>query len=91
MEREIVSEAGTADQTHAVQETVPEWWAYAREFPHWYVWRGVAGHYYGRARGMSPPVVIRALNARELRDEIIHAELSGCSVSSRSRLNDHCA
>ena len=35
MEREIVSEAGTADQTHAVQETVPEWWAYAREFPHW--------------------------------------------------------
>jgi hypothetical protein len=35
MEREIVSEAGTADQTRAVPETVPEWWAYAREFPHW--------------------------------------------------------
>jgi hypothetical protein len=92
MERETASGPGTADATDAARETVPKWWAsYAREFPRWYVWRGVAGHYYGRARGMSPPVVIRALNARELRDEIIHAELSGCSVSSRSRLNDHCA
>jgi hypothetical protein len=94
MERETVPGSGTADASDAdrERETVPAWWAsYAREFPRWYVWRGVAGHYYARVRRTSPPMVVRALNAEDLRDEIMHAELSGWPVSSRSRLNHHCA
>jgi hypothetical protein len=96
MERETVSGSGTADASDAARErdpdSVPNWWAtYSREFPRWYVWRGVAGHYYGRVRRTSPPMVVRALNADGLRDEIMHAELSGWPVSSRSRLNNHCA
>jgi len=91
MEREIVSGDGTADQTEAVQETVPEWWAYAREFPHWYVWRGVAGHYYARVRRMSPPRVVRAPNAEKLRDEITRIELLPRPASSRPYFRNHCA
>jgi len=91
MEREIVSEPATADQAQAVQETVPDWWAYAREFPHWYVWRGVAGHYYARVRRMSPPRVVRAPNAEDLRDEITRVELSPRPVPSRPYFRNHCA
>ena len=37
MERETVSGPDTEDHT-----AMPEWQAYAPEFPQWYVWRGVA-------------------------------------------------
>src|SRR5215472_12626614 len=35
-------ECDTASGPAAVDET-PDWWPYAPEFPHWHVWRGVAG------------------------------------------------
>jgi hypothetical protein len=57
-----------------VQETIPEWWSHACEYPHWYVWRGVAGHFYARVLRTSPPKVVRALTAEGLRDEIRRAE-----------------
>ena len=57
-----------------VQETIPEWWSHAREYPHWYVWRGVAGHFYARVPRTSPSRVVRALTAEGLRDEIRRAE-----------------
>jgi hypothetical protein len=57
----------------AVDET-PEWWPYAPEFPHWHVWRGVAGLLYARRPRSSPPKVVRAKDLASLRDGILHAE-----------------
>ena len=71
--------------------TVPEWTAYAPEFPQWYVWRGVAGHFYARLPGSSPPRVVRALNPEELREEISRVEVALRLVLSRSRFRNHCA
>ena len=92
MERETVSGPDTADGTQSPADMVPGWWTYAHEFPHWYVWRGVTGrYYYARIPRTSPPVVVRALNAEDLRDEIVRAEMSSWPVSSRSQFRNHCA
>jgi hypothetical protein len=95
MQRETVSGSGTAgelDGPEGLDATVAKWRAsLAREFPRWYVWRGVAGHYYARVPRTSPPLVVRAQNAESLRDEISRAELSGWPLPSRARLRDHCA
>src|SRR6516165_4509785 len=40
-------------------EGSPDWWPYAPEFPHWHVWRGVAGLLYARRPKSSPPKVVR--------------------------------
>ncbi len=87
MERETVPGSDPADETGAI----PEWRAYAPEFPHWHVWRGVAGHYYARVPRSSPPRVVRAQNPEELRDEIIRAEMSRRLVPSGSHFRNHCA
>ncbi len=50
---------------------LPEWKAFAREFPQWYVWRGVAGQYYARVPRTSPPRVVRARNTEDLRRAIV--------------------
>ena len=64
---------GTAYETESAEKTAPQWWAYAREFPRWYVWRGVTGLYYARIPGISPQRVLRALTADILRDEIVRS------------------
>jgi hypothetical protein len=55
-------------------EEVPDWWPYAAEFPDWHVWRGVGGLLYARRPRTSPPVVVRAEDAVDLRDQIKRAE-----------------
>jgi hypothetical protein len=87
MERETGSGSEAADDAAAI----PEWRAYAREFPQWYVWRGVAGHYYARVPRSSPPRVVRALNPEDLREEIVRAEMSPVAVPARSHFRDYCA
>jgi hypothetical protein len=64
-----------------VQETIPEWWSHACEFPHWYVWRGVAGYFYARVPRTSPARVVRALTAESLLDEVRRAESSARPVT----------
>lgn len=41
-----------------------------REFPGWEVWQGIAGLVYARKPLTSPPVVIRAEDPADLRDQI---------------------
>jgi hypothetical protein len=53
----------------------PDWWPYAREFPHWHVWRGIAGLLYARRLMSSPPRVVRSQDPVELLDQIKRAEL----------------
>jgi len=53
----------------------PEWWPYAPEFPHWHVWRGVAGLFYARRPRSSPPKVVRGRDLTTLRERIIDAEV----------------
>lgn len=55
-------------------EDIPAWWPYAAEFPHWHVWRGVCGLVYARRPRRGPPIVVRAENAVDLRDQIRRAE-----------------
>jgi hypothetical protein len=50
------------------------WWPYRDEFPQWHVWRGVGGLFYARRRVSSPPLVVRAPDADQLRDRIRLAE-----------------
>lgn len=69
MERE------TATGFATVGEGAPDWWPYAREFPSWRVWRGVAGLVYARRMRASPPRVVRAKDTVDLRDQIMRAEL----------------
>jgi hypothetical protein len=52
----------------------PDWWPYAREFPHWHVWRGIAGLLYARRLMSSPPRVVRSQDPVELLDQIKRAE-----------------
>jgi hypothetical protein len=87
MERETESETDTAEDT----AVLPEWRAFAREFPQWYVWRGVAGQYYARVPRTSPPRVVRARNTEELRREIARAEVARLAVPAGSRFRDYCA
>ena len=90
MERE--TESGPASAENADEAAVlPEWKAYAREFPQWYVWRGVAGQYYARVPRTSPPRVVRARNTEDLRREISRAEMARLAVPARSRFRDYCA
>jgi hypothetical protein len=42
----------------------------AAEFPGWRVWSGISGLVYGRKLLTSPPVVIRAEDPTDLRDQI---------------------
>jgi hypothetical protein len=91
MDGETISGPGTADQTPAVQKTVPEWWGCAHEFPHWYVWRGVAGHFYARVPKTSPPRVVRALNPEDLQAEITRTESSPRPLACRPFFRNHCA
>ena len=70
MRRETVS----GHEAPGVQETIPEWWSHAGEFPHWYVWQGVAGYFYARVPRTSPARVVRAPTVEGLRDEIRRAE-----------------
>jgi hypothetical protein len=91
MQRESRCGPGAADQVRTVQEAVPEWWAYAREFPRWYVWRGVAGHFYARVPRTSPPKVVRAPSAEELRDEMTRAESWRRPLAEPPYLRNHCA
>ena len=57
-------------------EDVPDWWPYAAEFPHWHVWRGVAGLLYARRPRSSPPKVVRGRDSMTLRERIISAEVA---------------
>ena len=56
-------------------EGSPDWWPYAPEFPHWHVWRGVAGLLYARRPKSSPPKVVRGKDLKTLRERIIKAEV----------------
>jgi hypothetical protein len=87
MERETESGPDTADDV----AVLPEWKAFSREFPQWYVWRGVAGQYYARVPRTSPPRVVRARNTEDLRREISRAEMARLAVPARSRFRDYCA
>ena len=58
----------------AAGEDNPDWWPYAAEFPGWHVWRGVGGRVYARRPRTSPPVVVRAMDAADLREQIRRAE-----------------
>ena len=51
-----------------------DWWPYAAEFPCWHVWRGVGGLVYARRPRTSPPAVVRAIDAADLREQIRRAE-----------------
>jgi hypothetical protein len=72
---------GIVDERESAEKTAPQWWTYAREFPRWYVWRGVTGLYYARIPGISPQRVLRALTADILRDEIVRSEASHRTVA----------
>jgi hypothetical protein len=63
-------------------EEVPDWWPYAAEFPDWHVWRGLGGLVYARRPRTSPPVVVRAEDAVDLRDQIKRAESRMTSFKS---------
>jgi hypothetical protein len=60
----------------ALTDETPDWWPYAQQFPHWHVWRGVAGLLYARRSRSSPPKVVRGKDCAALRDRIIRAELA---------------
>jgi len=70
MEFRTRSLADIVDQQAGAENTEPTWWVHAREFPHWYVWRGVSGLYYARIPGISPQRVLRARTPDLLREEI---------------------
>ena len=63
----------------------PEWWPYAPEFPHWHVWRGVAGLFYARRPRSSPPKVVRGKDLTTLRERIIDAEVVHRPRAARRR------
>jgi hypothetical protein len=73
MERHTGQGLGTVDESGSAEKTAPSWWVHAREFPRWYVWRGVTGLYYARIPGVSPQRVLRAPTADMLRDEIVRS------------------
>jgi hypothetical protein len=68
-------ECDTAPRQAVVDET-PDWWPYAPEFPHWHVWRGVAGLLYARRPRSSPPKVVRGRDSATLREGILKAEVA---------------
>jgi len=84
-------ETGSGSDTEQDTVVLPEWQVFAREFPQWYVWRGVAGQYYARVPRTSPPWVVRARTAEDLRREISQAEIARLAVHTGSRFRDYCA
>jgi len=70
-------ERGAGTVSRAAAEDVPDWWPYSGEFPNWYVWRGIAGLVYARRVRSSPPVVVRAADALNLRDRMRRVEIPG--------------
>ena len=91
MERQAGTGLSAAFRSDGTAEMVPQWWAYAREFPRWYVWRGVTGLYYARIPGVSPQRVLRAPTADTLRDEIVrsvapHRTVALFNIRKRPRL-----
>jgi hypothetical protein len=58
----------------SLSDEIPAWWPYSRQFPHWHVWRGVAGLLYARRPRTSPPKIVRAKDPLTLRDRIAQAE-----------------
>jgi hypothetical protein len=66
--------AGDSAAAGVMTGEAPDWWPYAREFPYWQVWRGVAGLLYARRRRSTPPRVVRGQDAAELREQIRRAE-----------------
>jgi hypothetical protein len=81
MELQTESLADIADPWESAEDTAPAWWAYAREFPRWYVWRGVTGFCYARIPGVSPQRVLRAATPELLRDEILFTGAAYRSVA----------
>jgi hypothetical protein len=73
MERRTGYGASIADERESAGKAAPPWWPYGKEFPSWYVWRGVTGLYYSRVPGISPQRVLRAPSATALRDQIIQS------------------
>jgi hypothetical protein len=73
MERQTGQGLSTVYESESSEKRAPSWWAYAREFPRWYVWRGVTGLYYARIPGVSPQRVLRAPTADILKDEIVRS------------------
>jgi hypothetical protein len=73
MERRTSYWASIADERESAGKTAPPWWPYGKEFPSWYVWRGVTGLYYARVPGISPQRVLRAPSAAALREQIIRS------------------
>lgn len=71
MERRTGYGASIADERESAGKAAPPWWPHGKEFPSWYVWRGVTGLYYARVPGISPQRVLRAPSAAALRDQII--------------------
>jgi hypothetical protein len=61
------------EATDEAEDQIPDWWPYAPEFPHWHVWRGVAGLLYARRPRSTPPIVVRASDAAGLRERIRQA------------------
>ena len=55
-------------------DQIPDWWPYASELPGWHVWRGISGLVYAQHRRASPPMVVRAEDAADLRDAIRREE-----------------
>jgi hypothetical protein len=53
---------------------LPEWRPFAREFPHWHVWRGINGLLYGRRAKSSPPLVVRGEDPADIRGQMLLAE-----------------
>lgn len=76
MAHSTARERGAVGEREPVQDTAPDWWAHADEFPHWYVWRGVTGLYYARVPGISPQRVVSARTPGGLLGAIIDAEFS---------------
>ena len=73
MERQTCYGASIADERESAGKAAPPWWPYGKEFPSWYVWRGVTGLYYARVPGISPQRVLRAPSTAALRDQIIRS------------------
>jgi hypothetical protein len=67
-------ESDTRTGLGTVQEKAPDWWPYTPEFPHWRVWRGVAGLLYARRPRSTPPRVVRGRDTGDLRDRIRQAD-----------------
>ena len=70
-------ECETATLPGAASGAAPDWWPYAPDFPHWHVWRGVAGLLYARRPRSSPPKVVRGQDAKDLLDQIRRLEVAG--------------